>query len=65
VNGSSSSFTDNNFYKKVFKEEPKNQSFKSFPVRVSLVNIRWLLTENGKNFLEVIEKSENIKIYET
>jgi len=32
---------------------------------VSQINISWLMTENGKNFLEAVESTENIGIFET
>jgi hypothetical protein len=40
-----SAYVDENFYKKVMKEDPDNDNFKTFAVKMVAVRADWLINE--------------------
>ena len=42
-----------------------NQYYTSFPVNLIALKLSWVFTEDGKKFLEQIDNSESVQIYQT
>ena len=45
------SYVDGEYYKEFFREQPDNQDFKSYPVKVVALRIEWIFSDYGQMFL--------------
>lgn len=68
---SNNSYIDESFYKTALRQDELNkEDASSYPVKVKLVEIGWMLNEtdkkkHGLKFLQAIYNSENFDLYDT
>lgn len=66
INASGSSFVDDDYFQKVLGEQPKESDYNSYPVKVTCLEVGWLIQNEdncGINFLQSIEESENTALF--
>jgi hypothetical protein len=65
IDSSPTLYVDDLFYREVFKEDVKNQSYKAYPVEVFALKIDWIVsTPAGKEFLSALSQSENLDFFD-
>lgn len=59
-----SMYLDDLYYKDVLKDDPNDPKKTNFPVKMSVIKIDWIFSEQGRIFLEALAKSENHDLFE-
>lgn len=66
IEGSATSYVDEDFFKKYLKEEPDNPNFHTFAVKVECIRADWIFKDkHGITFLKEMIKQKNKDIFMT
>ena len=60
MSSSNSIYTDDLYYKEKMHE---SNSGKSYPIKMMLFNVRWILTEHGRLLLQAIHQGDKLDLY--
>lgn len=65
VEGSIVSYVDNAFYKDHLFEDMTNPYYTNFPIKMFALKVDWIVSEEGKRFLQAVCNSENQELFNT